>query len=155
MVTTRFWGIGSERGSVRQDVAGHPSAREKPYALCPVSGKFPWRCRLKEFRRLCLPLTVSLFSVPVSVCLSVSLCISVSVFVCCFFFVLFFCVLFFAVPSTVPTSEALLPRRSSRHPSPPATPRAHSASRPRPQRSTGSDFRSLVGCHPKETLHCC
>ena len=37
----------------------------------------------------------------------------------------------------------------------PATPRAHSASRPRPQRSTGSDVRSLVGCHPKETLHCC
>ena len=62
---------------------------------------------------------------------------------------------FFAVPSFVPTSEALLPRRSSRHPSPPATPRAHSASRPRPQRSTGSDVRSLVGCHPKETLHCC
>ena len=62
---------------------------------------------------------------------------------------------FVAVPSTVPTSEALLPRRSFRHPSPPATPRAHSASRPRPQRSTGSDVRSLVGCHPKETLHCC
>ena len=60
-----------------------------------------------------------------------------------------------AVPSTVPTSEALLPRRSSRHPPPPATPRAHSASRPRPQKSTGSDVRSLVGCHPKETLHCC
>ena len=55
----------------------------------------------------------------------------------------------------MPTSEALLPRCSSRHPSPPATPRAHSASRPRPQRSTGSDVRSLVGCHPKETLHCC
>ena len=69
-----------------------------------------------------------------------------------FFFFFFF---FVAVPSTVPTSEALLPRRSSRHPSPPATPRAHSASRPRPQRSTGSDVRSLVGCHPKETLHCC
>ena len=66
-----------------------------------------------------------------------------------------FVFVFFAVPSTVPTSEALLPRRSSRHPSPPATPRAHSASRPRPQRSTGSDVRSLVGCHPKETLHCC
>ena len=30
-----------------------------------------------------------------------------------------------------------------------------SASRPRPQRSTGGDVRSLVGCHPKETLHCC
>ena len=74
-----------------------------------------------------------------------------------FFFFIFFSFLsfFFAVPSTVPTSEALLPRRSSRHPSPPATPRAHSASRPRPQRSTGSDVRSLVGCHPKETLHCC
>ena len=62
---------------------------------------------------------------------------------------------FFAVPSTVPTSEALLPRHSSRHPPPPATPRAHSASRPHPKRSTGSDVRSLVGCHPKETLHCC
>ena len=24
-----------------------------------------------------------------------------------------------------------------------------------PQRSTGGDVRSLVGCHPKETLHCC
>ena len=70
-------------------------------------------------------------------------------------FRLFFFFFFFAVPSFVPTSEALLPRRSSRHPSPPATPRAHSASRPRPQRSTGSDVRSLVGCHPKETLHCC
>ena len=69
-----------------------------------------------------------------------------------FFFFFFF---FFAVPSSVPTSEALPPRRSSRHPPPPATPRAHSASRPRPQRSTGSDVRSLVGCHPKETLHCC
>ena len=55
----------------------------------------------------------------------------------------------------MPTSEALLPRRSSRHPPPLATPRAHSASRPHPQRSTGSDVRSLVGCHPKETLHCC
>ena len=63
--------------------------------------------------------------------------------------------LFVAVPSSVPTSEALLPRRSSRHPPPSATPRAHSASRPRPQRSTGGDVRSLVGCHPKETLHCC
>ena len=72
------------------------------------------------------------------------------------FLLLFFCCCCcFAVPSTVPTSEALLPRRSSRHPPPPATPRAHSASRPRPQRSTGSDVRSLVGCHPKETLHCC
>ena len=37
----------------------------------------------------------------------------------------------------------------------PATPKTHSASWPRPQRSTGSDVRSLVGCHPKETLHCC
>ena len=47
-----------------------------------------------------------------------------------------FIYLFFAVPSSVPTSEALLPRRSSRHPPPPATPRAHSASRPHPYRST-------------------
>ena len=70
-------------------------------------------------------------------------------------FVVVVVVVVVAVPSTVPTSEALLPRRSSRHPPPPATPRAHSASRPRPQRSTGSDVRSLVGCHPKETLHCC
>ena len=62
-----------------------------------------------------------------------------------FFFVVVVVVVVVAVPSTVPTSEALLPRRSSRHPSPPATPRAHSASRPRPQRSTGSDVRSLVG----------
>ena len=82
------------------------------------------------------------------------------------FFFFFFFFFFFSVPSTVPTSEALLSRRSSRHPPPPAwdwlhvpasptTPRAHSASRPRPQRSTGSDVRSLVSCHPKETLHCC
>ena len=55
----------------------------------------------------------------------------------------------------MPTSEALLRRRSSRHPPPSATPRAHSASQPHPQRSTGGDVRSLVGCHPKETLHCC
>ena len=38
---------------------------------------------------------------------------------------------------------------------PPATPKTHSASWPRPQRSTGSDGRSLVGYHPKETQHCC
>ena len=50
---------------------------------------------------------------------------------------------------------ALLPRRSSQHPPHPATPRTHSASWPHPQRSTGSDVRPLVGCHPKETLHCC
>ena len=66
------------------------------------------------------------------------------------FIFLFFVVA--AVPSSVPTSEALLPCRSS---PPSATPRAHSASRPCPQRSTGGDVRSLVGCHPKETLHCC
>ena len=34
---------------------------------------------------------------------------------------------------------------------PPATPKTHSASWPRPQRSTGSDVRSLVGYHPNET----
>ena len=67
-----------------------------------------------------------------------------------------------AFPSTVPTSEALLPRRSSRHPPPPATPRVHSASRPRPQRSTGSDVRSLVvdaiqrkHCTAAESLRWC
>ena len=38
---------------------------------------------------------------------------------------------------------------------PPATPKTHSASWPRPRRSTGRDVRSLVGCHPKETQHCC
>ena len=38
---------------------------------------------------------------------------------------------------------------------PSATPRAYSALQPRPQRSTGGDVKSLVGCHPKETLHCC
>ena len=37
---------------------------------------------------------------------------------------------------------------------PPATHKTHSASWPHPQRSTGSDVRSLVGCHPSETLHC-
>ena len=62
---------------------------------------------------------------------------------------------FFAVPSSVLTSEALLPRRSSQYPPPSATPWAHSASWPHPQRSTGGDVRSLVGCRPKETLHCC
>ena len=36
-----------------------------------------------------------------------------------------------------------------------ATPRAHSASWSCPQRSTGGDVRSLVGCHPKETLQSC
>ena len=60
-----------------------------------------------------------------------------------------------AVPSSVLTWEALLLRRLSRHPPPSATPRAHSASWPCPQRSTGGDVRSLVGCHPKETWHCC
>ena len=65
------------------------------------------------------------------------------------FFVFCFC---FAVPSSVPTSEVLLPRHSSRHPPPSATPRAHSASRPRPQRSTGGDVRSLVGCIRRK--HC-
>ena len=37
---------------------------------------------------------------------------------------------------------------------PPATPKTHSASWPRPQRSTGSDVRSLLACHPKEILQC-
>ena len=34
---------------------------------------------------------------------------------------------------------------------PPATPKTHSASWSRPQSSTGSGVRSLVGYHPKET----
>ena len=38
---------------------------------------------------------------------------------------------------------------------PPATSKTDSASRPCRQRSTGRDVRSLVGCHLKETLHCC
>ena len=38
---------------------------------------------------------------------------------------------------------------------PPTTPRAHSASRPCPQRSTGGNVRSLACCHAKETWHCC
>ena len=49
--------------------------------------------------------------------------------------------LLFAVPSSVPTSDALFSSRSSRH----------SCLRPRPQRSTGGHFRSWVGCHHKET----
>ena len=49
--------------------------------------------------------------------------------------------LLFAVPSSVPTSDALFSSRSSRH----------SCLRPRPQRSTGGHVRSLVGCHHKET----
>ena len=57
------------------------------------------------------------------------------------FFFFFFFFFFFAVPSSVPTSET--------HQG------AYSASRSRPQKSTGSDVRSLAGCHPKETLHCC
>ena len=36
-----------------------------------------------------------------------------------------------------------------------ATPRVHSKSWPCPQRSTGGNMISLVGCHLKETLHCC
>ena len=49
--------------------------------------------------------------------------------------------LFFAVPSSVPTSEAPFSSRSSRH----------SYLRPHTQRSTGGHVRSLVGCHHKET----
>ena len=61
-----------------------------------------------------------------------------------------------AIPSSVPTSQALLPRRSSRCPHL----RQHTRliphqSWPHPQRSTGSDVRSFVGCHPKETQHFC
>ena len=56
-----------------------------------------------------------------------------------------------AIPSSVPTSDApLVPAYPA-----PATPKTHSASWPIPQRSTGSDVRLLVGCHPKETQHCC
>ena len=69
-----------------------------------------------------------------------------------FFFFFFF---FFAVPSSVPTSEALFLHRSSWHPPPLATPRAHSTSQPHPMRPTRGDVRSLWGCHPKESLHCC
>ena len=42
----------------------------------------------------------------------------------------------------------------SQHSPPPATPRACSALKPHPQRSK-EEVRSLVGCYPKETLHCC
>ena len=48
--------------------------------------------------------------------------------------------LLFAVPSSVPTSEAPFSSRSSRH----------SYLRPHTQRSTGGHVRSLVGCHHKE-----
>ena len=64
-----------------------------------------------------------------------------------YFLIYFFCLLLLLL-----LSHHL---RSSRCPPPPATLRAHSASWPHPQRSTGNDVRSLVGCHPKETLHCC
>ena len=37
----------------------------------------------------------------------------------------------------------------------PPTPKTHSASWLRPQRATESDVRLLVGCHSKETPHCC
>ena len=73
----------------------------------------------------------------------------------CFFLLFFFFFFFFAVPSSVPTSEALFLHRSSWHPPPLATPRAHSTSQPHPMRPTRGDVRSLWGCHPKETLHCC
>ena len=56
----------------------------------------------------------------------------------------------------MPTSEALLSRAARPgipHLRPHPTLIPHRG--PRPQRSTGSDVRSLVGCHPKETLHCC
>ena len=60
---------------------------------------------------------------------------------------------FLYVQSSVPTI-ALAPLVPA---SPlPATPKTHSASPPPPlKRSTGSDVRSLAGCHPKETLQCC
>ena len=61
---------------------------------------------------------------------------------------------FFAVPSSVPTSEALL-CYSAPASLPPATPKTRSRSWPHPQRSTGGDVRSLEGCHPREVLHCC
>ena len=70
-------------------------------------------------------------------------------------FLSFFFFFFFAVPSSVPTSEAQFLHRSSWHPPPLATPRAHSTSRPHPMRPTRGDVRSLGGCQPKETLHCC
>ena len=38
---------------------------------------------------------------------------------------------------------------------PPASSKIYSVSRPRPQRTRGGDVRSVVGCHPKKTLHCC
>ena len=57
--------------------------------------------------------------------------------------------LFFAVPSSLPTSEALLPRRSSRHPPSSATPKAHSASLPRPP-EVHRKWRQIVGRLPSE-----
>ena len=67
----------------------------------------------------------------------------------CNFFSLFCC------PIICADLRGTAPCRSSLHPPPSATPRAHSALWPHPQRSTRGDVRSLVGCHSKETLHCC
>ena len=47
------------------------------------------------------------------------------------------------------------PRRSSRHPYLRPHQRLIPHRGPAAHRSTGGDVRSLVGCHPKETLHCC
>ena len=69
-----------------------------------------------------------------------------------------FCFFFFCCPINCADHRGTAPAPlvpASPPPPPPATPRAHSACRPRPQRSTGSDVRLLAGCHPKETLHCC
>ena len=54
----------------------------------------------------------------------------------------------------MPTSEALLPRHSS-HPYLRPHPRIIPHRGPAPTGPQEKTVRSLVGCHPKETLHCC
>ena len=52
-------------------------------------------------------------------------------------------------------SHHMLRPRSSRHSHLRPHPRLILHRGPAPQRSTGGDVRSLVGCHLRDTPHCC
>ena len=64
-------------------------------------------------------------------------------------------VAFFAVPSSVLYLEGLALTHLTPASLPLATPKTHSVSHRCRQRSTGGEIRLFIGCHPKETLHCC